>query len=110
GQHFTAKDFRTWAATVLAAQTLRALEPFDSETQAKRQIVESIEDVARQLGNTPTICRKCYVHPAILDAHLDGTLVDTLQQRTDDLLDDDGLDQIERDVLHFLRLRLEAAT
>ena len=109
GQHFTAKDFRTWAATVLAAQTLRALEPFESEAQAKPQIVEAIEMVACQLGNTPTICRKCYVHPAILEAHLDGTLVETLQQRADDLLDDDGLDQIERDVLHFLRLRLDAA-
>lgn len=72
GHNFTAKDFRTWAGTVLAAQELRTLGRFESATQAKRNVVEAIKSMAKQLGNTPTICRKCYVHPVVLDAYLDG--------------------------------------
>lgn len=73
--HFTAKDFRTWAGTVLACTTLTSLEPFTSETQAKRNLVEAVKAVAEQLGNTPAVCRKCYIHPAILDGYLGGLLV-----------------------------------
>jgi DNA topoisomerase-1 len=83
GQDFTAKDFRTWVGTVLAAQALQAFESFDSATQAKKNVVQAIENVAKRLGNTPSVCRKCYVHPAILDAYLDGTLADTLKQRAE---------------------------
>ena len=83
GREFTAKDFRTWAGTVLAALALKEFETFDSEAQAKRNIVRAIERVAERLGNTPSICRKCYVHPAVLDAYLDGSLVDVLKQRTE---------------------------
>src|SRR5204862_21987 len=79
---FTAKDFRTWAGTVLAARALRELAAFDSNTEAKKNIVlRAIESVAERLGNTRTVCRKCYVHPAILDAYVDGTLLETLHQR-----------------------------
>ena len=74
GQDFTAKDFRTWGGTVLALLALKELEEFDSETQAKRNIVEAIQSVAERLGNTPAICRKCYIHPMILDAYLDRSL------------------------------------
>jgi DNA topoisomerase-1 len=74
GADFTAKDFRTWAGTVLAATSLREMEKFDSDAQAKRNILAAIERTSAQLGNTPAICRKCYVHPAVLDAYLDGTL------------------------------------
>jgi DNA topoisomerase-1 len=75
GEDFTAKDFRTWAGTVLASLALRALdgEPM-SEEQAKRNVNEAIEQVARSLRNTPTICRRCYVHPDVIEAYLDGTL------------------------------------
>ena len=66
GQPFTAKDFRTWAGTVLAAMALKEFESFDSEAAAKKNIVSAIESVAERLGNTPSVCRKCYVHPAIL--------------------------------------------
>jgi DNA topoisomerase I len=83
GQDFTAKDFRTWAGTVLAAQALQEYEAFDSAAQAKKNVVRAIERVAERLGNTPSICRKCYVHPAVLDAYLDGSLIKTLQQRAD---------------------------
>ena len=79
GEDFTAKDFRTWAGTVLAAVTLQALENFDSETQAKRNVVAAIDRVAERLGNTRAICRKCYIHPAVLDAYLDGSLLDALK-------------------------------
>jgi DNA topoisomerase-1 len=81
GEEFTAKDFRTWAGTVLTAQALREFDRFESETQAKQNIVEAVKTAAKRLGNTPVICRKCYVHPAILDAYLDGTLAQTLKPR-----------------------------
>ena len=67
GRDITAKDFRTWAGTVLAAMALREFEAFDTRGDGQGQLREAIERVARRLGNTPTICRKCYVHPEILD-------------------------------------------
>jgi DNA topoisomerase-1 len=81
GEDFTAKDFRTWAGTVLAAMALRELEKFDSQTQAKKNVLRAIEAVAERLGNTPAICRKCYVHPMVLDAYMDGALLQTVRQR-----------------------------
>ena len=80
GCDFTAKDFRTWAGTVLAALALREFQSFDSRTQAKKNVVRAIETVAERLGNTPTVCRKCYVHPDVIDAYLDGTMLETLKQ------------------------------
>ncbi|WP_254062435.1 DNA topoisomerase IB [Acidobacterium sp. S8] len=73
-QDFTAKDFRTWAGTVLASMALCEFEAFASDTEAKKNIVQAIKQVARQLGNTPSVCRKCYVHPAILESYLKGVL------------------------------------
>lgn len=75
GEEFTAKDFRTWAGTVLAARELRDCGPFASTTEAKRNIVQAIAAVAACLGNTKAVCRKCYIHPGILEAYLDGTLL-----------------------------------
>ena len=74
-QDFTAKDFRTWAGTVLAALALSEFKKCDSQAEAKRNVVAAIEKVARQLGNTPAICRKSYVHPEILSAYMSGDLV-----------------------------------
>jgi DNA topoisomerase-1 len=74
GREFTSKDFRTWAGTLLAATLLRECAPCDSQTRGKRTIVECIDRVAKRLGNTRTVCRKSYVHPAVLDAYLDGTI------------------------------------
>jgi DNA topoisomerase I len=82
GEEFTAKDFRTWAGTVLAALALRKVAAFESTAHAKRNITRAIESVARQLGNTPAICRKGYVHPAVIDAYLDGVTVTVLKRRT----------------------------
>jgi DNA topoisomerase-1 len=83
GEDFTAKDFRTWAGTVLAAQALAAFDEFDSDVRAKTNIVNAIETVAARLGNTRTVCRKCYVHPAVIDAYLEGETVETIRQRAD---------------------------
>ena len=69
GRDYTSKDFRTWAATVLAAQHLRGFEPCRSQTEAKRNVVRAIEDVSKRLGNTKAVCRKSYVHPDVLDAY-----------------------------------------
>ena len=81
GKDFTSKDFRTWAGTVLAAQLLRDYERFDSDAQAKRNIVQAVEAVAKRLGNTKAVCRKCYIHPAVFDAYLDGSMLKTVAQR-----------------------------
>ena len=81
GQPFTAKDFRTWAGTVLAAKALAAVEAARSKTHAKREIVRAIESVARSLGNTKAVCRKCYIHPAILDAYAEGVTIHTVGTR-----------------------------
>ncbi len=110
GQEFTAKDFRTWAGTVLAAMALREFAPHDSPPEAKRNVVRAIEHVAERLGNTPAICRKCYVHPAVLDAYIDGSLMATLAQRAENLRElDNNLDADEATVLDFLQQRLVAA-
>jgi DNA topoisomerase-1 len=78
---FTAKDFRTWAGTVAAAIALRDFEVFTSQTQAKKNVVAAIETVAKKLGNTKAVCRKCYIHPAVLDAYIDGSLLKALEQK-----------------------------
>jgi DNA topoisomerase-1 len=108
GEAFTAKDFRTWAGTVLAAMALREFESFDSATQAKENVVRAIESVARRLGNTPTVCRKCYVHPAVIEAYLDGTMIDVLRRQADAAIDE-GLSRLrpeEAAVLVLLKRRL----
>ncbi|MGI4850261.1 MAG: DNA topoisomerase IB [Janthinobacterium lividum] len=109
GEEYTAKDFRTWSGTVLAALALQEFEAFDSEAQAKKNIVLAIESVAKKLGNTPAICRKCYVHPTVLDAYLDGTTLNAIKQRTSEKLrkELDTLTAEEGAVLAFLQERLE---
>ncbi|HYI66774.1 MAG TPA: hypothetical protein VEW95_07625 [Candidatus Limnocylindrales bacterium] len=81
GQEFTAKDFRTWAGTVAASMALQDFLEIDDDAGRKKAIIGAIEKVAGQLGNTPAVCRACYVHPDILDSYLDGTLVDALSAR-----------------------------
>ena len=81
GEEFTAKDFRTWAGTVLAARALQECKGFDSQAQAKRNVVQAIESVAKRLGNTKAVCRKCYIHPAVITQYMDGALLETLNRR-----------------------------
>ncbi len=80
GADFTAKDYRTWAGSVLALSVLRDL-PWEPESEAKRQVVEMVKNVARQLGNTPAVCRKCYIHPAVFDAFWLGALAELPRPR-----------------------------
>jgi DNA topoisomerase-1 len=81
GAEFSTKDFRTWAGTVLAARALIELEAFESEAHAKRNVVQAVESVAKKLGNTKAVCRKCYIHPAVINAYTDGSLVRALRRR-----------------------------
>jgi DNA topoisomerase-1 len=85
GEDFTAKDFRTWTGTVLAAKALADVAAFTSNTDAKRKIATAVESVAKRLGNTKAVCRKCYIHPAIVEAYLDGATIDTLKARSSNL-------------------------
>jgi DNA topoisomerase-1 len=108
GADFTAKDFRTWAGTVLAAAALQELEEVDSTTGRKKNITRAVESVARQLGNTKAVCRRCYIHPAILEQYLDGATLDVLRGRTASLLVHGGrhLSREETAVLALLHRRM----
>src|SRR5438874_7363817 len=74
GEDFTAKDFRTWAGTVLTAMALTAQGKFESKKEAAMSVKNAIAGAAKLLGNTPTICRKCYVHPLVWESYLSGHL------------------------------------
>jgi len=107
GEDFTAKDFRTWTGTVLAAQALQEFGEFDSEAHAKRNVVAAIESVASRLGNTRAISRKSYVHPAIIEGYMDGSMLQTLKERAEEELEDlKDLPPEEAAVLVLLRQRL----
>jgi DNA topoisomerase-1 len=111
GRDITAKDFRTWAGTVLAAMALSEFEKFDSSTAAKRNVKAAIERTAARLGNTPTICRKCYVHPEVLDSYMQGSLLVQVKREVEAELREE-LDELrpeEAAVLAFLRQRLARA-
>lgn len=84
GGPFTAKDFRTWAGTVLAYRALRALQPAASAHAARRSVVEAIRDTADRLGNSPAVARGSYVHPAVLEAYLDGSLPGALVEAAEE--------------------------
>jgi DNA topoisomerase I len=108
GESITAKDFRTWGGTVLAAIALHELESFDSAAKAKKNIRTAIERVASRLGYTPTICRKCYVHPEVLNSYLEGDVLPQMKASAESELRDnmDGLSPEEAAVLATLRARL----
>lgn len=88
GEDFTAKDFRTWAGTVRASMVLREFADFRSETEAKKNIVQAIKSVAKRLGNTPAVCRKCYVHPAIVECYLAGKLEHRICRKIEEASDE----------------------
>ena len=101
GCEVTAKDFRTWAGTVMAALALGQVGPFTSPTDSKRKIKAAIDAVATKLGNTPTICRKCYVHPNILEGYLSGRLAKEIRM-DEGTAPSDGLLAEEAAVLSYL--------
>ena len=113
GQEFTAKDFRTWAGTVLAARALKEYEEHcQSAAQAKRNVAAAIGAVASQLGNTKAVCRKCYVHPDVVQAYLDGTLLSSLSStmRKASPRSLQCLPPEEAAVLNFLHERMRSPT
>jgi DNA topoisomerase-1 len=99
GQDFTAKDFRTWAGTVLAATALAKCPECTSERQAKQQLVSVVRGVADKLGNTPAVCRKSYIHPAVVDSFLHAPKRPRVRRKAKGT----GLDANEEEVLAFLR-------
>ena len=110
-QDFTAKDFRTWAGTVLACNMLQEFEAFSSQIQAKKNLVQAIKGVAARLGNTPATCRKCYVHPAVLDSYLSGAMIKTVKQQVEaeSTRAPHELREEEAGLLRFLQHRLAVA-
>lgn len=106
GTDFSAKDFRTWAGTVLAALALRQFEAFSSQREAKRNTLRAVESVSRLLGNTPAVCRRCYVHPAILEGYLTGLTIGALQSRVKES-PAGSLRAEETAVLKLIRKRVE---
>jgi DNA topoisomerase-1 len=108
GRDITAKDFRTWAGTVLAALALAEFEEFDNQAKAKKNIRAAIEKVSSRLGNTPSICRKCYVHPEVFSSYLDGGLLLEIKDEIETELREDlpSLKPEEAAVLTLLQERI----
>ncbi|MHB2169487.1 DNA topoisomerase IB [Alsobacter sp. R-9] len=111
GRDITAKDVRTWHGTVLAALALREFEQLDPDARTKKSVKAAIERVAARLGNTPTICRKCYVHPHVVDAYLEGSLLAEVSEEIEEGLAEEGtaLRPEEVALLDLLRARLQDA-
>jgi len=109
GRDITAKDFRTWAGTVMAASALLEMGSAETKAQAKKTLTQAVRQVAARLGNTPAICRKCYIHPQIVSAYLDGRLTLDLEGRSGADDRPELLRPEEAAVLDFLRTRLPAA-
>jgi DNA topoisomerase I len=105
GEDFTAKDFRTWAGTVLAAIALRAAGEFQTKKQAKANIKNAIGAVAKMLGNTPTICRQCYIHPIVLETYLKRKSVNGFKPNAQEQFERNGIDLVSAQaaVLKFLQ-------
>ncbi|HYH92323.1 MAG TPA: hypothetical protein VD763_04110 [Candidatus Saccharimonadales bacterium] len=108
---FTAKDFRTWAGTVLAYRALRALQPGDGDRATKRNVVEAIRETADRLGNTPAVARRSYVHPAVLEAYLDGEVSGALVEAAEEQATPPRVatEDEERAVVRLLRQRQRQA-
>ena len=111
GQPFTAKDFRTWAGSVTACSLLREFEAVESERQAKKNIVQAVASVAELLGNTPAVCRKCYVHPAVLDCYLCGKMLKAFERRIEREAPatSHALRREEMDLIYLLELQTRLA-
>jgi len=109
GEGVTAKDFRTWAGTVLAAMALAGMQAEEGDKPLKANVRRAIESVAAQLGNTPAVCRKCYVHPDVLAGYMSRDLLLDIAEEVDDALAAPALRPDEQAVLRYLEARLELA-
>ena len=112
GREVTAKDFRTWAGTMLAAEALRTIGPAKNKREAERNIVAAVDVTAKRLGNTRSVCRKYYIHPALIEAYLEGSVLPPMPERPWSKRKSKGptLRQHEMDVLSFLKARLKPKT
>lgn len=111
GDHFTAKDFRTWTGTVAASLALQEFEQFSDQGAAAQNVVDAVKAVAEKLGNTPAVCRKSYIHPAVIEAYFDGAMLDSMQQKVEEELRENlaGLKPEEAAVLGLLQQKLAHA-
>jgi DNA topoisomerase I len=109
GEDVTAKDFRTWAGTVLTYRALRALQPSETAHEARKNVVEAIRQTAESLGNTPAVARKSYVHPAVLQAYLDGGIGEALVEVAEEQAapPEESTADEEAGVVDLLRQRLD---
>jgi DNA topoisomerase I len=105
GQDFTAKDFRTWAGTVLCGVALSSVGSFESEREAKAKVNDAVHAVAAMLGNTPAVCRACYVHPLLVDSYLDGSFEQRWQVKPSRARSEHRLRPEEAATLAFLKRR-----
>jgi len=102
GHAFTAKDFRTWAGTILAARALHELTRTGTRGPSEKHVVQAVDAVSQLLNNTRSVCRKCYIHPTVIDAYLDGGLEKALHGRAARI---NGLSSFESSVVRMLRHR-----
>jgi DNA topoisomerase I len=107
GRDITAKDFRTWAGTMLVAEALRRMGPAETKREAEKNIVAAVDLTAKRLGNTRSVCRKYYIHPVLLEAYLEGSVLPPLAERKWNKRKSHGpaLRQHELDVLSFIKAR-----
>jgi len=109
GEDFTAKDFRTWAGTVLAAIALGMAGAFETKKQAKANVKNAIEAVAKILGNTPTVCRECYIHPAVVEAYFKGNPINGFKAKTEEKVEK-GIDLASAQAAVLNLLQNDAST
>ncbi len=102
GQDFTAKDFRTWGGSLLAARELLESRPVDDDLAPKAALVAAVANVAARLGNTPAVCRKCYIHPAVLSAYEERKMYDRWCAERESAKPSEGFDRDEAALLRFL--------
>lgn len=114
GADITAKDFRTWAGTMLVAEALRSMGPAETKREAEKNIVAAVDKTAKMLGNTRSVCRKYYIHPVLIQAYLEGEVLPPLPERSwspravpQKPSDGPMLRQHEADVLAFIKARLK---
>ncbi|HEY6090174.1 MAG TPA: hypothetical protein VD771_10350 [Gemmatimonadaceae bacterium] len=112
GRDITAKDFRTWAGTMLVAEALRKAGPAASKREAERNIVAAVDLTAKRLGNTRSVCRKYYIHPTLIEAYLEGQVLPPLPERKWSARKSQGpaLRQHEKDVLAFIKAKQKEGT
>jgi DNA topoisomerase-1 len=112
GREVTAKDFRTWAGTMLVAEALRAMGAAATKREAEKNIVSAVDVTAKRLGNTRSVCRKYYIHPALIEAYLEGSVLPPQAERRWNKRKSAGptLRQHEMEVLAFIKARLKPKT